>query len=71
MDEELWAGVELKLQNAEFHLQQMARSLDPPEPTAMNVALEASGAIIDTGWQRSLRTFGCVPVGDSERCRDY
>jgi hypothetical protein len=54
MDEELWAGVELKLQNAEFHLQQMARSLDPPEPTAMNVALEASGAIIDTGWQRSF-----------------
>ncbi len=53
MHEELWAGVELKLQNAEFHLSQMARSLESPERTAANVALEAS-AIIDTGWQRSF-----------------
>jgi hypothetical protein len=54
MHEELWAGVELKLQNAEFHLQRMGRSLEPPERTHRNVALEASGAIIDTGWQRSF-----------------
>jgi hypothetical protein len=54
MHEELWAGVELKLQYAEFHLQQMSRSLEPPERTHMNVALEASGAIIGTDWQRSL-----------------
>ena len=54
MHEELWAGVELKLQNAEFHLQGMGRSLEPPERTATNVALQASGAIIDTGWQRSF-----------------
>lgn len=54
MHEHLWAGVELKLQNAVFHLRQMERSLDPPEQTAENVALQASGAIIDTGWQRSI-----------------
>lgn len=54
MHEELWAGVELKLQNAEFHFRQMARSLESPERSATNVALEASGAIIDTGWQLSF-----------------
>ncbi len=54
MHEELWASVELKLQNAEFHLRQMARSLESPERTATNVALEASDAIIDTGWQLSF-----------------
>jgi hypothetical protein len=51
---ELWAGVELKLENAGFHLRQMERSLAPPDRTQHNVALEASGAIIDTGWQRSF-----------------
>jgi hypothetical protein len=50
MDEKLWAGVGLKLQNAEFHLLQMERSLDLPEPTA----LEASGMIVDTGWHRAF-----------------
>ena len=54
MHDELWAGVKLKLQNAEFHLHQMARSLAPPERTATNVALEASGTIIDTEWQLSF-----------------
>ena len=54
MHEELWAGVELKLQNAEFHFRQMTRSLESPERTATNVAVEASGAIIDTGWQLSF-----------------
>ncbi|MGH6636950.1 MAG: hypothetical protein ACRED0_12755, partial [Gammaproteobacteria bacterium] len=32
----------------------MDRSLQPPEQTTNNVVLEASGAIIDTGWQRSF-----------------
>lgn len=54
MHEELWAGVELKLRHAEFHLQRMGQSLEPPERTATNVALQAAGAIIDTGWQRSF-----------------
>jgi len=54
MHEELWAGVEIKLRNAEFHFGKMDRSRQPPEQTWSNVALEASGAIIDTGWQRSF-----------------
>jgi hypothetical protein len=54
MHEELWAGVELKVQNAEFHLQRMEQSLNLPEPTALYVALEASGAILGTDWHRSF-----------------
>src|SRR4030095_100045 len=54
MHEHLWAGVYLKLQHAEFHLQQMGRSLEPPERAATNVALQMAGAILDTGWQRSF-----------------
>ena len=57
MHEELWAGVELKLQNAEFHLQRMKQSLEPPERTATNVALQASGVIIGTEWQRSFYAY--------------
>jgi hypothetical protein len=30
-----WAGVEVKLQNAAFHLEQMGRVLQPPERTAI------------------------------------
>jgi hypothetical protein len=54
MNEALWAGVELKVQYAEFHLQQMIRSLQPPERTPVNVPQQTAGAIIDTGWQRSF-----------------
>lgn len=32
----------------------MGRSIQPPERTRHNVALEASGAIVDTGWQQSF-----------------
>ena len=54
MHEKLWAGVEIKLQNAAYHFDKMGRSLQPPERTAFNVAQQTSGAIIDTGWQRSF-----------------
>jgi hypothetical protein len=54
MHEALWAGVEVKRQYAAFHLQKMGQSLEPPEQTATHVALKASGAIIDTGWQRVI-----------------
>jgi hypothetical protein len=54
VNEKLWAGVEIKLQHAEFHLEKMSRSLEPPERTQLNVALQASGAILDTGWQRTF-----------------
>jgi len=54
MNDALWAGVELKAQYAEFHLDRMTRSLQPPERTGHNVAVQAAGAIIDTGWQQSF-----------------
>ena len=51
MSDALWAGVELKAQYAEFHLDRMALSLQPPEWTGHNVAMQGAGTIIDTGWQ--------------------
>ncbi len=57
MDEKLWAGVELKLQNAEFFLDKMGRSIQPPERTSINVVLQSSDVIIDTGWQRSFYAY--------------
>jgi hypothetical protein len=54
MDEKLWAGPALKLEFAEYHFTKMGRSLQPPARTVSNVALEAAGAIIDIGWQRSI-----------------
>lgn len=35
----------------------MGRSIQPPEQTAINVALQTSGALIDTGWQRSFYAY--------------
>jgi len=54
MNDALWAGVELKAQYAEFHLDRMGRSLQPPERTGRDAAMQAAGAIIDTGWQQSF-----------------
>ena len=54
MHEELWAGADLKVEYAWFHLRRMGQSIEPPERNDMNVALQASGAIIDTGWQVSF-----------------
>ena len=53
MDEKLWAGPALKVQYAAYHYTKMAHSLDRPRD-AYTVSLEASGAIIDTGWQRNI-----------------
>lgn len=54
MHDDLWAGVGAKLDHAEFHRERMASALQPPERTAVSVALESSGKIIDTGWERAL-----------------
>jgi hypothetical protein len=54
MNDALWAGAELKIEYGNFHLQCMARALELPERTHWSVAVEASGAILDTGWQRTL-----------------
>jgi hypothetical protein len=51
MHEDLWAGVDVKQGYAEFFLEEMTRSLQPPKGAAV---LEATGAIVDTQWQRSL-----------------
>ena len=52
MHEELWAGVDLKLDHASFHLDQMARCLERKRDT-MTVVLESAGAIVGE-WQRPL-----------------
>jgi hypothetical protein len=48
---DLWAGVDLKTEYANFFLQEMSRSLRPPEGAQR---LEAAGGSIDTPWERSF-----------------
>jgi hypothetical protein len=48
----LWPGVDLKLENATFHFEQINRALAGPERTGHLVAIEASGGIIGHDWQR-------------------
>lgn len=57
MHDELWAGVELKLENAMFHFEKMGQSLEPPKSTHINVVLQSGGAIIETLWQRSFYAY--------------
>jgi hypothetical protein len=57
LHEELWAGILLKVEHAGFHFDRMGQSIQPPERTHYNVALEASGTILDTGWQRSFYAY--------------
>jgi hypothetical protein len=57
MHEELWAGVDLKNEHAAFFLEQMGQALAPPPRTQINVALQATGAIVGTGWQRSIYAY--------------
>jgi hypothetical protein len=54
MHEELWANVEYKLQYAEFHINRMRQSLQPPVRTQFTAALQSSGALIDNDWQLSF-----------------
>ena len=54
MPQELWAGPELKLEYARLHYVQMIRALDPPPPTAHQVAQISTGAIVSTAWQRTF-----------------
>jgi hypothetical protein len=51
MHEDLWAGVDLKAKYAEFFLEEMSRSLQPPKGSA---ALESAGVTIETPWERSF-----------------
>src|SRR5260370_6774363 len=56
MHDELWAGIDLKIENAEFFSEQMGKALPPPDRNPMNIALESTGAIIESRWQRSCRS---------------
>jgi hypothetical protein len=55
--EEQWEGVHLKTKHAAFFLEEMGRAIRPPERTQWSIAAEASGAIIDTQWQRSFYPY--------------
>ncbi len=54
MHEELWAGVELKINNAEIFFEGMGKALLPPNQTPMSIAVQSAGAITDTLWQQSF-----------------
>ena len=57
MYDDLWGRAESKLGYAEFHLLKMGDSLQLPRNTAHNVAVQSSGAILDTGWQRAFWAY--------------
>ncbi len=48
----LWRGIDLKLEYAEFHLDETFKALVPPKRTRRVIAMEASGTIISHEWQR-------------------
>ena len=47
---DLWAGIDLKIESASFHLDGMGKALQPPERTPYNVVLESAGALIGGNW---------------------
>ncbi len=54
MNEQLWAGPDLKQEYALFHLVAMDRILGPANWSRDEIAQLASGAIVDRGQQRAL-----------------
>jgi hypothetical protein len=54
MHDDLWAGAHRKLEDALLYLDEMAKSLQPPDRTPMNVVLQSAGAIIGNRWQNSF-----------------
>jgi hypothetical protein len=54
MHEQLWKGVELKLQNAHFHWDQIGRSLQPSAQTGHSVAIQALTGSMGSDWQPSF-----------------
>ena len=61
MHDDHWAGVELALSGAQFHLIEASRSLQPPERTAISVVLESAGTIVWKPWEEpfysNVRSF--------------
>jgi hypothetical protein len=53
--DDLWAGIELKLDHARFHFERMDRALGPAEPLPQNPVLMAlTGAFDAFTWQREF-----------------
>jgi hypothetical protein len=57
MNDQLWAGVQFKLECGQFHLTKMQEAIDPPRLDQWMAAVESSGAIIGTGWHRKIFTY--------------
>jgi hypothetical protein len=52
---DLWAGIDLKLTNVQFHFDGMVKALRPRVPPPRNAVLYAStGAIIPDDWQQEF-----------------
>ena len=49
---QLWPGIGLKIENAEFHRRAMEKAIEPPERTHLNVVMESAGAIIWNNWHQ-------------------
>jgi hypothetical protein len=54
VSQQLWAGVELKLAYAHFHLEEMGRSISYRQPSQHEVAVMTSGAVFGGNWQRTF-----------------
>jgi hypothetical protein len=52
--DELWAGVDVKIENAQFHLDAMSRVLQPPERAAGYTVVEGMGTVISDNWHRAF-----------------
>jgi hypothetical protein len=47
---DLWAGIDLKIESASFHLDGMGKALQRPEQTHYNVVLESAGQLSGGNW---------------------
>jgi hypothetical protein len=63
MHENLWASVDLKLEEAQRAFEEMGRPLQPPERTQNYAAQVASGAVVDNRWQDSCSEASCRSSG--------
>jgi hypothetical protein len=52
--DELWAGIDLKLDNASFHFERMSEALQPPKQDAYTITLESSDALVGGNWHRAF-----------------
>src|SRR5436189_59460 len=69
---DLWRGVDAKLGYAHFHFEKTFSSLVPPRPSAVEIAIEASGAIRGHDWQRPVfRSFRRFPISNKERAGNH